>query len=135
MSENISAKEFNRVEGASEVFCSECMEKENDQDCEHCKVTGLLEFLRPKVLFYHNGKKGWLGEGMNLRFTPSDGSEPFYHRIHVIDVTHLDAIRYIPGKGDVKYCDLTLHHMQYEAMIEAFSGTVEKSGFNGWEPL
>ena len=131
----ITREAYETIDNSVSEFCSECIASADVADCESCVMTRFIDYVIPKCLFYRDGKKDWLREGTLVRFIPYDGTETIYHKIHIIDATHLDAVRYTPGGGEIEDATLTLHHAQYESIIDQFGGIVDISGKNGWENL
>lgn len=129
----LTKEQFDIVENAADDFCAQCAENNDaaaaDSDsCKECMIRKLLRFSKPKTLFYHDGRKGWLPEGSLISFHYNDGTVIRY-MIHVIDITHVEARRINGTDEELKYGVLTLHHMQLESMIDGFrEGIVEIQG-------
>ena len=126
----LTSEQFHDVQNEADDFCAQCAENdlENDDPCQECMIRRFLKFLKPKALFYHDGRKGWLPEGSLISFHYNDGTV-FRYMIHIIDITHVEARRINGTDEEQKYGVLTLHHMQLESMIDGFKeGIVEIQG-------
>lgn len=126
----LTAEQFHDVWNEADDFCAQCAENglADDDPCNECMIRRFLKFLKPKALFYHNGRKGWLPEGSLISFHYNDGAVIRY-MIHVIDITHVEARRINGTDEEQKYGVLTLHHMQLESMVDGFrEGIVEIQG-------
>lgn len=127
----LTTEQFHDLWNEADDFCAQCAEENNlanDDSCKECKIQKFLKFLKPKALFYHDGKKSWLPGGSLISFHYNDGTVIRY-MIHVIDITHVEARRINGTDEEQKYGVLTLHHMQLESMIDGFKeGIVEIQG-------
>lgn len=126
----LTSGQFDIIENAVDDFCAQCAENglADDDSCKECKIQNFLKFSKPKALFYHDGKKGWLPEGSLISFHYNDGTV-FRYMIHVIDITHVEARRINGTDEEQKYGVLTLHHMQLESMVDGFKeGIIEIQG-------
>ena len=73
----LTSEQFHDVQNEADDFCAQCAENglaDNDS-CQECMIRRFLKFLKPKALFYHNGRKGWLPEGSLISFHYNDGTE------------------------------------------------------------
>lgn len=125
----LTAEQFHDVWNEADDFCAQCAENGlADDPCNECMIRRFLKFLKPKALFYHNGRKKWLPEGSLISFHYNDAAVIRY-MIHVIDITHVEARRINGTDEEQKYGVLTLHHMQLESMVDGFrEGIVEIQG-------
>lgn len=126
----LTSEQFDIIESTVDDFCAQCAENDlaDCDSCKECMIRRFLKFSKPKALFHHDGKKGWLPEGSLISFHYNDGTV-FRYMIHVIDITHVEAWRISGTDEERKHGVLALHHMQLESMVDGFrEGIVEIQG-------
>lgn len=127
---------FNKVIKGEEEFCSTCpgIDDDKGQMCSSCRVTEFVDYLEPKVIFYRNGKRGWLREGATITFI-SKGVESEVCGVSIIDCTHLSLTR-LDKTGNPAGSAKAYHTLQVQNAVDeadrSLDQIVEIIGWKEW---
>ena len=110
---NEEAKLVNDVIGE---YCAACQKVDDAPDCEHCRISDLIEFAEPKVIVYVNGCNRYAKNGTRFRLTFSDGGTVTM-TTRVIDITHLSTVQLDDNGKEKPESGMDLHHLQFEDIL------------------
>lgn len=125
---------FNKVTKSEEEFCSTCpgIDDNTGEMCSSCRVREFVDYLEPKVIFYLNGKRGWLREGATITFT-SKSDESDAYGVSIIDCMHLSLTR-LDKAGNPAGSAKVYHSLQVQnAVDDADRSTDQTVEIIGWK--